>query len=109
MLSDRGNGNDDAFGTLCQCDRSVRTDFTVGYGTCHNPGEVPGVIAHEWGHGLDWNDGAPLGIPSEAPANIFAMLAGHTSCIGRGFSSSNCHVCGYACLDCTGSYEIDWD
>src|SRR5262249_12509647 len=74
-----------------------------------NSGENPGVISHEWGHGLDYNDGAPLSRPAEGTADIFGMLAGHTSCIGRGWGLSNCTLVGYACLDCTGPHEQDWD
>ena len=52
---------------------------------CNNTCEVVGVVQHEWGHGMDQNDGGGFDNPSEAYADISEFLADHTSCIGRGF------------------------
>lgn len=58
---------------------------------CANTGEIADVIAHEWGHGLDENDGLPppgLSVDAatgEAAADIVAMLRGRDACIGESF------------------------
>ncbi len=79
-------------------------------GGCNNTGELSGVLLHEWGHGLDENDGGGYDNPTEAYADITAFLTTHLSCVGRGyFQSGNCDGYGNACLGCTGVRDQDWD
>lgn len=55
---------------------------------CNNTGEVAGVGLHEFGHGLDQNDGtgtAPESATGEAMGDTFALLQGQNACIGTGF------------------------
>ncbi len=89
------------------------TNGTVNFyrsgGGCRNTGEISGVFLHEWGHGLDQNDGGNFDNPSEAYADITSFLLTHKSCIGRGFTSSNCGGYGNACLNCTGVRDQDWN
>jgi len=84
--------------------------FKSGSG-CGNTGELAGVVLHEWGHGLDQNDGGDFDNPSEAYADITAFMTTHQSCIGRGFrlSGSNCGGYGDVCLSCSGVRDQDWD
>lgn len=59
---------------------------------CNNTGEIPDVFLHEWGHGLDQNDGtgtAPESATGEAMGDTFALLQGQHSCVGLGFSLPN--------------------
>jgi subtilisin-like proprotein convertase family protein len=77
---------------------------------CNNTGEIAGVFLHEWGHGLDENDGGDLENPSEAYADITTFLSMHDSCMGRGFKKfGTCGGYGDACLTCTGVRDQDWD
>ena len=78
---------------------------------CANTGELATVIAHEWGHGMDDNDANGfISNPGEGIADLFAALRHNTSCIGRGYKSTNCLGYGGAsCNQCTGVREIDWD
>src|SRR5438093_7526897 len=79
-------------------------------GGCNNTGEIAGVVQHEWGHGLDSNDGGGYDDPTEAYADITEFMADHTSCIGRGFwQSQQCGGYGNPCLNCTGIRDQDWD
>lgn len=79
-------------------------------GTCNNTGELAGVLMHEWGHGLDNNDGGGIDIPTEAYADITALIATHNSCIGRGlYEQYTCAGYGNTCLSCTGVRDLDWD
>jgi len=88
----------------------VAVNFFKSGGGCNNTGEIAGVFLHEWGHGLDNNDGGGYDNPSEAYADITAFLSTHVSCVGRGFDqSSNCGGYGNACLNCTGIRDQDWD
>ncbi len=79
---------------------------------CGNTGEITGLSLHEYGHGLDANDGngySPEQGTAEAYADIVAALATHNSCIGNGtFSSSNCGGYGDACTSCSAFRDIDW-
>src|SRR5262249_32458156 len=85
-------------------------NFFKSGGGCRNTGEIAGVFLHEWGHGLDSNDGGGSDNPSEAYADITAMLSTHVSCVGRGFDMvNNCTGYGDACLNCTGIRDQDWD
>ena len=67
---------------------STSVNFFKSGGGCSNTGEIAGVFLHEWGHGLDENDGGGLDNPSEAYADITAFLSTHVSCMGRGFKQS---------------------
>ncbi len=99
---------------------------TVGMGvfgpfsqTCGNTGELPGVSLHEWGHGMDTNDGSGAGVdnlPGEARADWTAILQTHQSCVGGGFATAraplpafglNCDGYGNACTGCTGIRDVD--
>jgi hypothetical protein len=80
-------------------------------GGCANTGELAGVLTHEWGHGLDQNDGGGFDDPTEAYADITALMATHQSCGGRGFDTSGANCSGYgdACLNCSGVRDDDYD
>ncbi len=85
-------------------------NFYKSGGGCRNTGEIAGVFVHEWGHGLDDNDGGGYDNPSEAYADIVAFLDTHVSCVGRGFyMAQNCGGYGNACLGCTGIRDQDWN
>jgi hypothetical protein len=85
-------------------------NFYKSGGGCNNTGEIAGVFLHEWGHGLDQNDGGNFDSPSEAYGDITAFMATHVSCIGRGFrQTGNCGGYGDACLNCTGVRDQDWN
>ncbi len=88
-------------------------NFFKSGGGCANTGEISGVSLHEYGHGLDQNDGdgfSPDQSTAEGTADITSSLALHTSCIGPGFrtDNSNCGGYGDACNACTGVRDIDW-
>jgi hypothetical protein len=89
---------------------------TPGLG-CNNTGEIPDVFLHEWGHGLDQNDGtgtAPESGTGEAMGDTFALLQGQHSCIGPGFlldvSTAWGNQAGYGTGSalCTGVRDIDY-
>jgi hypothetical protein len=76
---------------------------------CNNTGEIAGIFLHEWGHGLDDNDGGGTDNPSEAYADITAFMSTHVSCIGRGFAPEfNCSGYGDVCLNCSGIRDVDY-
>ena len=82
--------------------------YRAGNG-CRNTAELHGVLVHEWGHGMDQNDGGGYDNSSEAYADVVAAYDARISCIGRGFDeNSNCSGYGDTCLDCTGVRDIDW-
>jgi hypothetical protein len=86
-------------------------NFFRSGGGCGNTGEIAAVSLHEYGHGLDSNDGngaATEGGTGEAYGDITAAIALHSSCIGAGFRTSNCGGYGDACTSCTGVRDIDW-
>ena len=84
-------------------------NFYRSGGGCRNTGELQGVFVHEWGHGLDANDGGGYDNPSEAYADIVAFLEARESCVGRGFFiGGNCSGYGDPCLDCSGIRDQDW-
>jgi trimeric autotransporter adhesin len=89
----------------------TRVNFFKSGGGCGNTGELPGVSLHEWGHGLDQNDGSgsqsDLG-SGETYGDFTAALQLHQSCIGPGFLGSNCGGYGDACTSCTGVRDIDY-
>jgi hypothetical protein len=86
-------------------------NFYRSGGGCGNTGEIEGVSLHEYGHGLDDNDGngsfTDFGT-GETYGDWTAALATHTSCVGSGFDSVSCGGYGDACTSCTGIRDIDW-
>jgi fibronectin type 3 domain-containing protein len=87
-----------------------QVNFYKSGGGCRNTGELQGVFVHEWGHGIDENDGGGFDNPSEAYADIVAVFESRLSCVGRGFyMSQQCGGYGNACLNCTGIRDQDWD
>lgn len=89
-------------------------NFYRSGGGCANTGEIAGVFDHEWGHGMDNNDGVPsVSSPGEGIADVYASLRLDDSCIGRNFRSIQCtgELPGgaYACTQCTGVRDIDWN
>jgi hypothetical protein len=89
--------------------------YTVNFfrsgGGCGNTGEIAGVSLHEYGHGLDQNDGnssSPDLGTAESYADVTGALVTHRSCQGNGFFSGNCGGYGDACTACSGVRDIDW-
>jgi trimeric autotransporter adhesin len=69
------------------------------------------VSLHEFGHGIDQNDGtgtATDGATGESYGDTTALIALHDSCLGEGFLSSNCSGYGDACTACTGVRDADY-
>ncbi|MEM6794322.1 MAG: hypothetical protein AAF725_10085, partial [Acidobacteriota bacterium] len=67
---------------------------------CRNPGEVPGLIAHEMGHALDSYFGglSSFGSGSEATADVVALLYTEDGCVARGLRPGiPCHNCSPTC------------
>jgi hypothetical protein len=86
-------------------------NFFRSGGGCANTGELPGVSLHEWGHGMDTNDGngdSPDNGTGETYGDVSAILAIHSSCVGNGFLGSNCGGYGNACTACSGVRDADW-
>ena len=86
-------------------------NFFRSGGGCNNTGEIVGITLHEFGHGLDANDGngfSPDNGTGEAYGDFTAALATHVSCMGPGFLSSKCGGYGDACTSCTGVRDIDY-
>ncbi len=81
---------------------------------CSNPGELAGVLDHEWGHGLDDNDAnGAVSFPAEGIADLYAALRLDRSCVGRGFFANGMLCGGYGdpctpASGCTGVRDIDW-
>lgn len=78
---------------------------------CGNTGEIAAISLHEYGHGLDNNDGTGLSdfATGEAYADVTAALMLRDSCIGPGFFKNvNCDGEGDACTSCSGVRDIDW-
>lgn len=65
--------------------------------SCRNTGEIRDVMQHEWGHGLDDNDGEEPGYAAglgdmatgEAVADHVALFVDHDSCVGQSFFNRN--------------------
>jgi hypothetical protein len=86
-------------------------NFFRSGGGCGNTGEIAGVSLHEFGHGLDQNDGngsSPDLGTAESYGDVTGALVSHRSCQGNGFFSSNCDAYGDACTSCSGVRDIDW-
>jgi hypothetical protein len=102
----------DKVNTVATCNAFYNgsVNFYKSGGGCRNTGEIAGVVTHEYGHGLDQNDGGGYDNPSEAYADVISMLQERRSCIGRGFFQSGaCSGYGDACLSCSGIRDHDWD
>jgi subtilisin-like proprotein convertase family protein len=85
-------------------------NFFRSSANCRNSGENASIVLHEWGHGLDENDGGGKDRPGEAYADITAFVTTHASCVGRGFrATQTCVGYGDTCLTCTGIRDQDWD
>jgi hypothetical protein len=87
-------------------------NFFVSGAGCENTGELPGVSLHEFGHGLDQNDGngsSPDNGTGETYGDFTAALETHSSCTGNGFflSGQNCGGYGDPCTGCSGVRDID--
>jgi PKD repeat protein len=86
-------------------------NFFKSGGGCNNTGEIAGVSLHEFGHGIDQNDGtgtATDGATGESYGDTTALIALHNSCLGAGFLSGNCTGYGDACTSCTGVRDADY-
>ncbi len=85
-------------------------NFFRSGGGCGNTGEIAAVSLHEFGHGLDQNDGTgSAGGTGESYADVTAALQLHDSCIGPGFFvGSNCGGYGDPCISCSGIRDIDF-
>jgi fibronectin type 3 domain-containing protein len=90
---------------------SGTVNFFRSGGGCGNTGELPGVSLHEFGHGMDANDGngkSPEGGTGEIYGDTTGFLQTHESCMGGGFLGSNCSGYGHACTSCTGVRDVDY-
>jgi hypothetical protein len=86
-------------------------NFFKSGGGCNNTGEIAGVSLHEFGHGIDQNDGtgtATDGATGENYGDTTALIALHNSCLGAGFLGGNCSGYGDACTSCTGVRDADF-
>ena len=86
-------------------------NFFKSGGGCGNTGQIAAISLHEFGHGMDSNDGngaATEGGTGEAYGDLTAAISTHESCIGPGFLTSNCSGYGNACTSCTGVRDIDY-
>ncbi len=96
--------------SVCNAFWNGTVNFYRSGGGCRNTGEIGGVIHHEYGHGLDQNDGGGYDNPSEAYADVVAIIQERRSCVGRGFfAGGNCSGYGDSCLACSGIRDMDWD
>ena len=90
-------------------------NFFRSGGGCSNTGEIRDVMQHEWGHGMDKNDGVQPaeGGTGEAYGDHIALFVDHDSCVGASFWASST---GPYCINtpdctttaaCTGVRNID--
>ncbi len=79
---------------------------------CNNGGANVSNIYHEWGHGLDQNDGGDYDVPTEGYADVVAILETRDSCMFRGLGKLEllglCEPTGNPCLTCQ-SRDLDWN
>lgn len=79
---------------------------------CNNSGEISGISMHEFGHGLDQNDGngkSPDGGTQETYADFTSTLMTHISCVGPGlYVNGACDGDGDSCTSCTGVRDLDF-
>ncbi len=97
--------------SVCNAFWNGSVNFFLSGSGCGNTGEIAAISLHEYGHGLDSNDGAGFSLdggPGEAYADVTATLMLRDSCIGPGFRETNCAGYGDACTSCTGVRDIDW-
>ncbi len=83
-------------------------NFYKSSARCANTGEILGVFLHEWGHGMDSNDGGPFVSEygsGEAVGDTFAALTTRNACIGWGFYRDPAAVC-HNCTTCTGVRDL---
>lgn len=110
----------------CNAFYDGNVNFYRSGGGCRNTGEIAAVFDHEWGHGMDDNDGNGLSNSSEGYADIASMYRLWASCVGYGFFETinqNCgmtsdgtgfnndesQVGGQHCdTDCSGVRDSDW-
>jgi len=59
-------------------------NFFKSGGGCNNTGEIAAVFLHEWGHGLDQNDGGGFDSPSEAYGDITSLILSPSSAVANG-------------------------
>ena len=101
-------------------------NFYRSGGGCRNTGEIAAVFDHEWGHGMDDNDGNGLSNSSEGYADIASMYRLWASCVGYGFFWTINQNCGmtsdgtgfnndesqqgasHCDTDCSGVRDSDW-
>jgi trimeric autotransporter adhesin len=86
-------------------------NFFKSGGGCPNSGELIGLGLHEYGHGLDANDGngpSPDAATGESYGDFTYALQIHDSCVGTGYFPTNCSGYGDPCTACTGLRDIDW-
>ncbi len=109
-LSQKLNVNVNLSGTCNANWDGTSLNFYEVTGTCGNTGEIAGVSLHEYGHGLDQNDGSgPETGTGESYADVTSTIALHDSCMGPGFlGTNNCLGYGDACTSCTGVRELDY-
>jgi len=115
------NGNSWLDSTQVECKTNTGGSCNAGWannsismfnaaGGCGNTAQIQAVVAHEWGHGFDENDGGDFDNSSEAYADVVAMFESRDSCIGPGFrQTETCPNFGDTCLTCTGVRDQDWD
>jgi hypothetical protein len=95
--------------STCNASWSGQLNMYRAGGGCRNTAETAGVLNHEYGHGLDQNDGGGYDNTSEAYADVIAILSDRASCVGRGFfESGTCSGYGDTCLTCTGIRDMDF-
>ena len=96
--------------STCNATWSGRLNMYRAGNGCGNTGQLQGVVVHEWGHGMDQNDGGGYDNPSEGYADVVAVFENRESCVGRGFRpAQQCSGYGDTCLNCTGIRDMDWD
>ncbi len=74
-------------------------DFERSTSGCANPGEIPGIVVHEYGHSLfDTYAGTTDGGSAEAAADTFSFLETGEACIGDSFRPGvPCRNCSPTC------------
>jgi hypothetical protein len=87
-------------------------EIGMGGGFCNNLGANAGILYHEWGHGLDYNDGGgeEYDNPAEGYADIVALLQIRDSCMSRGlYPGLRCGPNGNLCLTCEAQTDFDYN
>lgn len=110
-LNSRLTGTTDNFGSCNAFWDGGAVNFFQGGGLddCWNFGEIDSIIYHEFGHGLDQNDGTGIHGTTEGYADIVALLTTRESCIGKGAGMPCGRDMGYTCFTgCDGLRQADW-